>query len=112
MKYDHIGIPTAEDRQWSAYVEGGKVHITDSTTDPYGIEWLKFDADSPMHELLQKVAHVGFEVNDLDSALKGAKVIVEPFDAKPGVRCAFIDHNGAPVELVQRTKAACGCGCR
>ena len=111
MKYDHIGIPTTKEKQWSAYVEAGKVHITDSKADPYGVEWLKFDAGSPMHELLQTVAHVGFEVDDLESALKGAKVIVEPFDAMPGVRCAFIDSNGAPVELIQRKKTACGCAC-
>jgi len=111
MKYDHIGIPTTENKQWANYVEAGKVHITDSTKDPYGIEWLKFDAGSPMHELIQNVAHIGFEVENLDAALRGAKVIVEPFDAMEGVRCAFIDHDGAPVELIQRKKAACGCSC-
>ena len=111
MKYDHIGIPTTEEKNWSNYLDGAKVHITDSTMDPYGIEWLKFAADSPMHELIQKVAHVAFVVDNLDAALAGANVIVPPFDAKPGVRCAFIEHNGAPVELMQRAKSACACAC-
>ena len=111
MKYDHIGIPTTEDKKWSAYVEAGKVHITDSAADPYGVEWLKFEPDSPMHELIQKVAHIGFEVEDLDAAIKGAKVIVEPFFAMEGVRCAFVDNDGAPVELIQRAKTSCCCGC-
>ena len=111
MKFDHIGIPTTEEKKWAAYVEAGKVHVSDPTATPYGIEWLKFEPDSPMHELIQNVAHVAFEVDDLDAALKGAKVIVEPFFAMEGVRCAFIDDAGAPIELIQRKKAGCCCGC-
>ncbi len=111
MKYDHIGIPTTEEKQWSAFVEGGKVHVSDPTADPYGVEWLKFEPGSPMPELIQKVAHVAFEVDNLENALRGAKVIVEPFFAMEGVQCAFIDNNGVPVELIQRKKAGCCCGC-
>jgi len=110
MKYDHIGIPTTEERPWTAFVEGGKVHITDAKAHPYGVEWLKFEPNSPMPELIQKVAHVAFEVDNLEQALQGAKIIVEPFDAMKGLRCAFIDEGGAPVELMQRTKKS-GCGC-
>ncbi len=110
MKYDHMGIPTTEEKKWSAYVEGGKVHITDAAAHPYGVEWLKFEPGSPMPELIQKVAHVGFEVEDLDQALKGANVIVEPFFAMEGLRCAFVEEDGAPVELIQRTKKS-GCSC-
>ena len=110
MKYDHIGIPTTEEKAWSAYLEGAKVHITDAAAHPYGVEWLKFEPGSPMHELIQKVPHVAFEVENLDNALRGATVIVEPFVPMEGLRCAFIDADGAPVELMQKTKKS-GCSC-
>ncbi|MGL6195881.1 MAG: VOC family protein [Thermoguttaceae bacterium] len=112
MQYDHIGIPTTDEKNWSSFVEAAKVHITDPGSDPYGVEWLKFESGSPMPELIQKVSHVAFEVENLEAAIRGAKIIVEPFEAMPGVHCAFIDHDGAPVELIQKTKKqGCGCSC-
>lgn len=111
MKFDHIGIPTTEEKNWANFVEGGKVHVSDPTADPYGVEWLKFESGSPMPELIQTRTHIAFEVENLDAALKNAKVIVEPFDAMEGVRCAFIDHEGLPVELIQKAKKSCCCGC-
>jgi hypothetical protein len=50
---------------------------------------------------VKRVAHVAFEVDDLQAAIKGQKVIVEPNSPSLGVVVAFIDVNGAPVELLQ-----------
>ena len=102
MKYDHIGIPTTTDKKWSAYLEGAKVHITDANSDPYKIEWLKFEPGSPMPEVIQNVAHVAFQVDDIGAAIHGKTVIVEPFSPMEGVRCAFIEHDGTSIELIQK----------
>ncbi len=67
----------------------------------FGVEWLRFDDDCPMPELGKTVAHVAFVVDDLDEALAGQKVIIEPNSPSPGVTVAFIEHNGAPVEFLQ-----------
>jgi len=42
-----------------------------------------------------------FEVDDLDAALIGHKVIIQPNSPSIGVMVAFIEVNGAPVELMQ-----------
>ena len=47
------------------------------------------------------VAHVAFEVDDLAAAIDGQKVIIEPNSPSDGVLVAFIEGNGAPVELMQ-----------
>ena len=40
-------------------------------------------------------------MDDLSGALEGQHVIIEPNSPSPGVRVAFIEVNGAPVELMQ-----------
>jgi hypothetical protein len=47
------------------------------------------------------VPHVAFEVDDLEAALEGREVLIEPNSPSPGVRVAFVVDNGAPVELMQ-----------
>ena len=56
---------------------------------------------SPVHELIQKVPHIAFEVDDLDEELKRVDfhMITEPNSPSEGVRIAMIEHNGAPVEV-------------
>ena len=45
--------------------------------------------------------HVAFEVDDLEAALDGREVLIEPNSPSPGVLVAFVVDNGAPVELMQ-----------
>ncbi len=102
MKFDHIGVPTKTEHEWSAYLEASKLHVSDYSKDPFRVEWLKFEAGSPMPKELQENTHVAFEVDDLDAELAGKDILIEPFVPMPGVRCAFILHHGLPVELVQK----------
>ena len=65
-----------------------------------------FEEDSPIHPLIQKVPHLAFEVEDLDFELanRGLKVITEPNPPMEGVRVAMVEHNGAPIELIEFAK--------
>jgi hypothetical protein len=103
-RYHHMGIPTDKPRPGEAYLEKLKLHATPFDGNEYGIEWLRFDPDSPMPKLIQKVAHVAFQVDDLDAAVKGKKVLLPPNEPMPGLRIAFIEHEGAPVEFLQFLK--------
>lgn len=47
-------------------------------------------------------------VDDLDAALMGQKVIIKPNSPSEGVIVAFIEVNGAPVELLQYSSPAEG----
>jgi len=103
MKYTHTGVPTTNEKNWDGYVAALGVHFTDPTKDPYGIEWLKFDSNSPAHPLVRTLPHVAYQVDDLEAALKGKKVILAPMSPLPGLMIAYIDHEGAIVELCQVT---------
>ena len=68
---------------------------------PFGIQWQRYWEGAPYPELVKTVAHVAFEVDDLEQALRGHDVIVPPNSPSAGVRVAFIKVAGAPVELLQ-----------
>jgi len=99
-------MPTTQEKNWSGYVKELGVHFVDPSTEPFQIEWLKFDPDSPMHKMVQTNPHVAYQVDDLDAALadaaaQGKKILLAPMAPFPGVRIAFIDHEGVVVELSQ-----------
>jgi hypothetical protein len=77
------------------------MHVSGYETSPFRIEWMRFDEDSPVPDLVQQVPHVAFEVDDLEAALEGREILIEPNSPSPGVLVAFVVDDGAPVELMQ-----------
>ena len=100
--FHHFGVPVTDTQENETYLEGAKVSITDPDCHPYRVEYLRFDAGSPMHADVQNHAHAAFMVDDLDAALAGKDVIVPAFDATDTLRVAFINDAGAVIELMQQ----------
>ena len=101
MRYHHLGIPTPHVRPDERYLPEFGMHVSGYESSPFRIEWMRFDPDSPVPELVRKVPHVAFEVDDLEAALDGREVLIEPNSPSPGVLVAFVVDNGAPVDLMQ-----------
>jgi hypothetical protein len=102
--YHHLGIPTDLPRDGEVYLAEFKVYHSGYETSPYGIEWMRFEPGCPLPEIVQKVPHVAFEVDDVASEIMGKNVIIPPNSPSPGVIVAFIIDNGAPVEFLQFEK--------
>jgi hypothetical protein len=100
-RYHHLGIPTDLPREGEAYLREFKVYHSGYETSPYGIEWMRFAPGCPLPELVQKVPHVAFEVDDLAAEIVGKDVIIPPNSPSPGVTVAFIVENGAPIEFLE-----------
>ena len=100
-RYHHIGIPTNIERPDETYIERFKVYVSGYETSPYGVEWMRFESDSPLPELVKTVPHVAFEVDDLGAELAGKELLIEPNSPSEGVRVAFIVEDGAPIEFIQ-----------
>jgi len=105
-KYHHLGIPTKIKMPDERYLPQFRFYVSGFSTSPFGIEWMRFEPDSPFDILIQTVPHIAFEVKDLDYELKtrGFKVIVDPNPPSDGIRVAMIEHNGAPIELIEIKK--------
>jgi len=100
-QYHHIGIPTDRPLPGERYLAQFKMYVAGYETGPYGIEWMRFEPDCPLPELVKTVPHVAFRVDDLGRALAGQEILIAPNSPSPGVTVAFIVSNGAPVELMQ-----------
>ena len=103
-RYHHVGIPTTRVHDGEEHLEEYGLHVTGFSTSPYGVEWMRFDPESPISELVRTVPHVAFEVDDLDEALRGKTLLSEPSSPSAGVRVAMILHDGAPIELLEFTQ--------
>ena len=103
-KYHHIGIPTNKPIKGEVYLKEYKVYHCGYDKSEYGIEWMRFEDDSPITELIRTVPHIAFEVDDLDAEIQGKKIIGEVTSTSEGVRIAMIIDNGAPVELLEFKK--------
>ena len=99
--FHHIGIPTDRPQANETHLGEAGLFITDAQASPNRIEWLRFEAHSPMPDLLKTLPHIAYEVDDLEAEMKGAEVLLEPFSPLEGVTVAFIIEEGAPIELMR-----------
>jgi hypothetical protein len=102
-RYHHLGIPTDRHFEGERYIPQYKFYISGFETSPYGIEWMRFEPDSPIDDLIKSIPHIAFEVDDLDAELSkhNFDILTPPNSPGEGIRVAMIVHNGAPVELIE-----------
>lgn len=100
-QFHHFGVPTDVKSADESYIEGAKVFVTNPEAHPYRVEFLRFEAGSPMPSEVCSQPHAAFIVPSLDEALKGQNVIIPPFDATEKLRCAFIKDGAAIIELME-----------
>ena len=105
-KYHHIGIPTSEKKANEKYIPHFKFYVSGFDKSPYGIEWMRFEKDSPIHELIQRIPHIAFEVENLDLELskRNFNILTKPNSPSDRVKVAMIEHNGTPIELIEFEK--------
>jgi hypothetical protein len=104
MRYHHLGIPTTMAQPGETYLRKYGVFCTDHESNPFGIQWMRFEPGCTLPELVRTVPHVAFEVDDLARALEGREVLIQPNSPSAGVAVAFVVCDGAPVELLEFAK--------
>jgi hypothetical protein len=103
-RYHHVGIPTTERREGERLIKGHATFVSGYETSAYGIEWMRFEPEALVPELVRTVPHVAFEVDDLSAEIAGKEILIAPNSPSAGVTVAFIVENGAPVEFLQFDK--------
>jgi hypothetical protein len=104
MRFHHLGIPTKKKKPDEKYIEHLKFYVSGFDTSEFGIEWMRFEDDSPVAEIIKQIPHIAFEVDNLEDAIKGKELIDDITSPSEGVRVAMIIENGAPVELIEFSK--------
>ena len=100
-RYHHLGIPTEDSRPGEIYLEEFGMYVSGFEDSPFGIEWMRFEEGSPVHELIRKVPHLAFAVPNLEEALEGRELLSSIDSPSRGIRVAMIIADGAPVELIE-----------
>jgi len=100
-RYHHVGIPHTDPRPGERHLAHLGVHVCGFETSPCGIEWMRFDPDCAVPDLVKTVPHVAFAVDDLEAALAGQQILIAPTSPSDGVRVAFVVQDGAPIELLE-----------
>jgi len=75
--------------------------VSDHENNPYGIQWQRYWEGAPYPELIKTVPHLAFEVENLKAEIEVKKVLVQPNSPSNRHTVAFIEVNGAPVELME-----------
>ena len=100
--FHHIGLPTDQSRPGEVFIEATRVWISDPANDPYRIEYIRFEPDSPVTGPLRDMSHVAYRIEDMDVAMEGEEdVIMEPFVPRPGLTVAFVMQEGALIEFMK-----------
>lgn len=101
MKFNHIGIPTTDRFEGEIDLPNLKMTVSDHGDNSYGIQWQRYWGGASYPELVKTVPHVAFVVDDLLKEIEGKNVIIKPNSPSEGLMVAFIEVNGAPVELME-----------
>lgn len=103
-KLSHVGIPTSIKQPEEIYSPEMKLFLTDFNKSPNRIEFLRFEEDSEMPELLKTHAHLAYEVDDMEAELRGKKILIPPSTDEDGFTMAFVIEEGIAVELMHFAK--------
>jgi hypothetical protein len=101
LEFHHLGIKRDEPHKDSIQLPHLKICCTDHESNPFGLQWMYYEADAPYPELVKTETHVAFKVKNLKAVLEGKKVIIKPNSPSEGVMVAFIEENGAPIEFLE-----------
>jgi hypothetical protein len=109
-EFDHIGIITLEPHEGESWVEFSKVWVTNPRTHPQRIEYIRplaMPTIDPANVALWKLwhlPHVAYRVDDLDAAIRGAEVVLGPFEPGDFGRVVFILEHGVVIEYLEYTR--------
>jgi hypothetical protein len=108
LKYHHTGIPGNATWEREIKVPHLKLAYLPGKYNAYGVEWLRFEEGNPNPDVIKYIPHVAFEVEDMDEATKGEKVIYGPNRETPGIAVSFIEVAGATVEFLELDRTIVG----
>ena len=102
MKYHHTHFIANIPQKNEIYNEEFDTYSTDIKSNPYGIAWMRCEEKCTFPDIIKKVPHLGFEVDNIEEAIRGKEILVKPFSpSHGGVKVAFIMENNIPIELME-----------
>ncbi len=98
--FNHVGIVTTDKKEGAVLNEGLGVWLTDYNKSPNRIEFLRFEPNTCLPELVRKNGHIAYTVPDMQAELEGKKVIFGPAVCDEHLTIAFIEEEGIAIEIM------------
>jgi hypothetical protein len=108
LKYHHTGIPSNKAWEGEIKVPDLKLAYLPGQYNTYGIEWLRYEEGNLNPDIVKYIPHVAFEVDDVDQAIVGEKVIYHSGRSDPGIIVAMIEVDGASIEFLELDRSIVG----
>ena len=101
--FDHVGstIPTVQPREkWGGQ---SRVWVTNPKAHPEHIEFLRYEPDSTVPEVIKANPHIAFRVKTLEDHLEqpGVEIIIPPFEVGDFLRVVFVRKHNTIFEYMQ-----------
>lgn len=101
MEFHHVGLRAWEKQPEEDWVEDSRCWVTDPREHPNQIEWLRYEPDSEVPDVVKNTPHVAFKVDKLEPHLEGEEVAIPAFEVGEFARVAFIVRNGLVYEFME-----------
>lgn len=89
-QFDHVGITTTVRQPNEDWVEQSRVWVTNPRHHPEHIEFLRYEADSTVPEIVRANPHIAFRVAALEPHLKGVEIVIAPFVVGDFLEVVFV----------------------
>ncbi|HEV2917531.1 MAG TPA: hypothetical protein VGW78_07355 [Candidatus Babeliales bacterium] len=100
-QFHHMGIPTTIPREGERYSSTFKMWTSDGENQTIRIQYHRFAEDSPLHPLIKTMTHIAFKVHNIDAAIEGKKILLEPYFPFARYKVAIVEIDGAPIEFIE-----------
>ncbi len=106
--YHHTGMPS--DGEWEDEIKVPHLNLAylPGKLNTYGVEWLRFEEGNKNPDIIKYIPHIAFEVDDIDKAIVGEKVIYHSGRDDSGIIVAMIEVDGASIEFLELDRTVCG----
>ncbi|MEW6991604.1 hypothetical protein AADZ91_13060 [Colwelliaceae bacterium 6441] len=108
LKYHHTGMPCDKTFENEEKRPALKLAYLPGKLNNYGVEWLRFYEGNENPDIIKYIPHVAFEVEDIDQAIVGEKVIYHSGRSYPGIVVAMVEVDGASIEFLELDRSIVG----
>ncbi len=99
-EYHSFWIPRTQPFKDDTRLAEFKMHVNHLEND-FGVGWVRYDDDAPYDQLIRTVPHLAFEVESIKAAVAQKSVLIAPKQSQPGLRIAFVEIGGFPIEYLE-----------
>ena len=88
--FDHVGITTKLKQPKENWVEQSRVWVTSPREHPEHIEFLRYEPNSTVPDLIKTNPHIAFRVEALAPHIEGQEIIIPPFVVGDFLEVVFV----------------------